>query len=418
MARVLIIGSGGREHALTWKFLQSSSVSQIFVAPGNAGIADIATLVPIDILDFKALADFVIKNNIDLTFVGPEAPLVSGIVDYFNKLNLKIFGPTAKASMLEGSKIFSKMMMKKYNIPTAKYESFDNYQEAYDYLIEQTAPIVIKADGLASGKGVIIAHTMEEAKNVLINVMHNNLFQKAGNRIIIEEHLEGREFSLLAFVNKDKVYPMQISQDYKRAFDDDRGFNTGGMGSYAPVTDLSNDIVDDAINHSMKVIAKAMLDEGTAFTGILYGGFMVTKDGVKTIEYNVRFGDPETEVLMINLKSDLYEVITNILDEKDVKLLWHNQVALGVVLASKGYPEEYKKGDIIKGIDEIDGIAFHMGTSAKDNDLTINGGRVLFIANYGDDIKTVRDKVYQDIKKIKCDTLFYRQDIAVVEDHE
>ncbi len=412
MAKVLVIGSGGREHAICYKFKQSPQVETVFVAPGNPGMADVATLVDISGNDFGKLIEFAKEKEIDLTFVGPEIPLCLGIVDRFNEAGLKVFGPSEKAAQLEGSKVFSKMMMEKYNIPTAKHKSFDSYEEALNYLNKQETPIVIKADGLAAGKGVIIPTSIEDARSALMMMMVENQFENAGNRVVIEEYLEGEEFSLLAFVNEDVVIPMQLAQDHKRAFDNDEGFNTGGMGAYTPMHHISKEVLDEAMNNIMIPMANAMVNEGCPFTGILYGGCMLTKNGVKTIEFNVRFGDPETEVILPALKDDLYQVIMDVLDKKDVKLNWDDKSYCGVVLASNGYPNIYQKGHIITGLENVNTLVFHMGTALKDNNLVTNGGRVLFVVGVGDSLLEAKNNAYKEIEKIKCDNLFYRKDIG------
>ena len=412
MAKVLVIGSGGREHAICYKFKQSPQVETVFVAPGNPGMADVATLVDISGNDFGKLIEFAKEKEIDLTFVGPEIPLCLGIVDRFNEAGLKVFGPSEKAAQLEGSKVFSKMMMEKYNIPTAKHKSFDSYEEALNYLNKQETPIVIKADGLAAGKGVIIPTSIEDARSALMMMMVENQFENAGNRVVIEEYLEGEEFSLLAFVNEDVVIPMQLAQDHKRAFDNDEGFNTGGMGAYTPMHHISKEVLDEAINNIMIPMANAMVNEGCPFTGILYGGCMLTKNGVKTIEFNVRFGDPETEVILPALKDDLYQVIMDVLDKKDVKLNWDDKSYCGVVLASNGYPNIYQKGHIITGLENVNTLVFHMGTALKDNNLVTNGGRVLFVVGVGDSLLEAKNNAYKEIEKIKSDNLFYRKDIG------
>ena len=412
MAKVLVIGSGGREHAIAAKFAQSPQVEEVFVAPGNPGMCDVATVVNIAQNHTEALIAFVQAENIDLTFVGPEIPLCEGIVDEMEKAGCVVFGPTKKAAMLEGSKVFSKHLMKKYHIPTAAYESFSDYEQAKEYLSKQQCPIVLKADGLAAGKGVIIAQTMEEAQQALADMMCNALFDKAGSSVVIEEYLEGEEFSLLAFVNEELVIPMEIAQDHKRAFDNDEGLNTGGMGAYTPVNHLPKEAVEDAIHLIMKPMAKAMVAEGCPFKGVLYGGCMWTKNGVKTIEFNVRFGDPETEVLLLSLQDDLYQVCMDVLAKKEVQLHWSEKPILGVVLANKGYPQSYQKGAIIKGLDKVNAHVFHMGTSLKEGEVIATGGRVLFVACEGDTLKEAQDKVYEEIKKIDCDALFYRHDIG------
>lgn len=412
MAAVLIIGSGGREHAIAWKFAQSKHVDQVYVAPGNPGMCDVATVVDLKSDDFFGLIQFVKEHQIDLTFVGPEIPLCEGIVDEFEKEGLAVFGPSKAAARLEGSKAFSKWMMKKYHIPTAAYESFENYEEAKEYLATQAMPIVLKADGLAAGKGVIIAHTMEEAQSALQQMMCNHLFDEAGSTVVIEEFLEGEEFSQLAFVNEELVVPMEIAQDHKRAFDHDEGLNTGGMGAYTPVNHLPKEAIDQAINQIMKPMAQAMVQEGIPFKGVLYGGCMWTKNGVKTIEFNVRFGDPETEVLLIAMQDDLYEVIQKVMQKQAVSLHCSEECVLGVVLANKGYPGSYHKGSVIEGLDQVDAMVFHMGTGQNQGKTTATGGRVLFVAEKGKNLKEAKIKVYQKIKKIQCDSLFYRTDIG------
>ena len=412
MANVLVIGSGGREHALAWKFKQSPAVKTVFVAPGNAGMTDVATVVPISVENFVDLADFVKENDIDLTFVGPEIPLSLGIVDYFDEKKLPIFGPNKKAALLEGSKSFAKNMMNKYNIPTAAYESFDNYEMALNYLESQRMPIVLKADGLAAGKGVIIPQTMEEAKIALKEMMCDNLFANAGNKVVIEEYLEGEEFSLMAFVNGERVIPMPIAQDHKRAFDGDQGPNTGGMGAYSPVSHLGQAVVDEALERVMNPMARAMIAEGCPFKGILYGGFMATNNGVKTIEFNVRFGDPETEILMLKLESDLYQLITDFMNDKEVTVKWNDLAAIGVVMAANGYPDEYKKDATINGLENCSGNVFHMGTTEINGNIATNGGRVLFVTALSDTLEQARKLAYKDIDKINCDDLFWRKDIG------
>ena len=412
MAAVLVIGSGGREHALAWKFKQSPTVEKVFVAPGNAGMVDVATVVPISAEHFDALANFVKENHIDLTFVGPEVPLALGIVDYFKAQGLRIFGASKQAAQLESSKSFAKEIMSKYRIPTAAYESFDDYEMALRYLKSQSAPIVLKADGLAAGKGVMIPNTLDEAKLSLKDMMCNNLFENAGSRIVIEEYLEGEEFSLMAFVSGEKIVTMPIAQDHKRAFDEDKGANTGGMGAYGPVSHLGEAVVNEAIQNVMKPMVKAMIEEGCPFEGVLYGGFMATKQGVKTIEFNVRFGDPEAEILMLKLESDLYQAIIDFMDGKEMHLEWNEKVAIGVVMAAKGYPNEYPKGAAISGLENCSGNVFHMGTMEAGDNIVTNGGRVLLITAIDDTLEAAKESVYKDIANITCDDLFWRSDIG------
>ncbi|MEG0077568.1 phosphoribosylamine--glycine ligase [Anaerorhabdus sp.] len=412
MKKILVIGSGGREHAIAYKFKQSPQVEEVFVAPGNPGMSDVATIVPIETNDFVQLIQLVKDNQIDLTFVGPEIPLCAGIVDEFHKEGLAVFGPTQAAAELEGSKVFSKAMMKKYNIPTAKYESFSDYEEAKKYLLQQTMPIVLKADGLAAGKGVIIAMTMDEALQSLEEMMCNHLFADAGSSVVIEEYLEGEEFSLLAFVNGNLVVPMQIAQDHKRAFDNDEGLNTGGMGAYTPVHHIPESAYNEAVENIVQAMADAMVMEGKPFLGILYGGCMLTKDGVKTIEYNVRFGDPETEVILPALENDLVDVVENTMKGIYTPLTWSKDSYCGVVMANKGYPESYNKGAIIDGLDKCNATVFHMGTAMKDGNMIATGGRVLFVVKNGQTLKEAQDAVYKEIVNIECDSLFYRHDIG------
>lgn len=412
MAKILVIGSGGREHAIAWAFSKSLEVDKVFVAPGNPGMEDIAELVNINANDFDALISFVKTNNIDLTFVGPEDPLVNGIVDKFEEEGLKIFGPKANAAILEGSKAFSKEMMKKYGIPTAKYKTFTDFEKAKAYLEKQEMPIVLKADGLAAGKGVIIAQNLEDALLNARLMMVEGKFNGAGNTLVIEEYLEGEEFSLLAFVKDENVYPMQIAQDHKRAYDNDKGENTGGMGSYTPVTHIPQSVINEALEKVMKPMAKAMVCEGRNYQGILYGGMMLTKNGVKTIEFNCRFGDPETEVILQALCGDFYKICQDVLDGKNPEYSFDDNTYLGVVMASTNYPASSTKGALIENINESSPSIFHMGTAKKDGKYYTNGGRVLFVSGKGKTIQEAYERAYESVKKIKSDSLFYRSDIG------
>lgn len=360
---VLVIGRGGREHALAWKFAQSEKVEKVYVAPGNEGMRDVATPVDIDENDFDALVLFAKENNVELTFVGPEIPLMNGIVDCFKEEGLRVFGPNKAAAVIEGSKAFTKELMKKYDIPTAAYETFTDYEEAVQYIQKVGAPIVIKADGLAAGKGVTVAMTLEEALQAVKEMLQDVKFGAASKKVVIEEFLDGQEFSLMAFVNGTTVHPMVIAQDHKRAFDGDKGPNTGGMGAYSPVLQIPESAVQEAIQTVLHPTAKAMIAENRSFTGILYAGLILTNDGPKVIEFNARFGDPETEVVLPRLENDLVDVCNAVLDESELTLQWSEEAVIGVVLASKGYPEAYKKGDIISGLDALqDVIVFHAGT--------------------------------------------------------
>lgn len=410
---VLVIGRGGREHALAWKFAQSAKVEKVYVAPGNEGMRDVATPVDIDENDFDALVLFAKENNVELTFVGPEIPLMNGIVDRFKEEGLRVFGPNKAAAVIEGSKAFTKELMKKYNIPTAAYETFTDYEEAVQYIQKVGAPIVIKADGLAAGKGVTVAMTLEEALQAAKEMLQDVKFGEASKKVVIEEFLDGQEFSLMAFVNGTTVHPMVIAQDHKRAFDGDKGPNTGGMGAYSPVPQISESAVQEAIQTVLHPTAKAMIQENRSFTGILYAGLILTNDGPKVIEFNARFGDPETEVVLPRLENDLVDVCNAILDESELTLQWSDEAVIGVVLASKGYPEAYKKGEIIKGLDALqDVMVFHAGTVMKHGDFVTNGGRVLFVACKANSLQEAKDKVYKEISKIESDGLFYRGDIG------
>ncbi|WP_242297358.1 phosphoribosylamine--glycine ligase [Bacillus cereus group sp. BfR-BA-01382] len=410
---VLVIGRGGREHALAWKFAQSEKVEKVYVAPGNEGMRDVATPVDIDENDFDALVLFAKENKVELTFVGPEIPLMNGIVDRFNEEGLRVFGPNKAAAVIEGSKAFTKELMKKYDIPTAAYETFTDYEEAVQYIQKVGAPIVIKADGLAAGKGVTVAMTLEEALQAVKEMLQDVKFGAASKKVVIEEFLDGQEFSLMAFVNGTTVHPMVIAQDHKRAFDGDKGPNTGGMGAYSPVPQIPESAVQEAIKTVLHPTAKVMIAENRSFTGILYAGLILTNDGPKVIEFNARFGDPETEVVLPRLENDLVDVCNAVLDESELTLQWSEEAVIGVVLASKGYPEAYKKGDIIKGLDALqDAIVFHSGTAMKHGDFVTNGGRVLFVACKANSLQEAKDKVYKEIGKIESDGLFYRSDIG------
>jgi phosphoribosylamine--glycine ligase len=412
--KVLIIGSGGREHAIAWKVAQSNQVSEVFVAPGNEGMVDVATPVQINENDFDGLIAFAKEQEIGLTIVGPEVPLLGGVVDRFQEEGLRIFGPKKEAAMLEGSKSFAKSIMKKYNIPTGSYETFTNYDEAVAYVKKQGAPIVIKADGLAAGKGVVVAMTEEEAINALSSMLMDLVFGEASAQVVIEEYLEGEELSLMAFVHHDKVIPMVGAQDHKRALDGDQGPNTGGMGAYSPVPQFSSEDVAEAVEKVLQPTADALIKEGTPFTGILYAGLMMTSAGPKVIEFNTRFGDPETQVVLPRLNSDLVEVYTSLLDGKTPTLEWSEDEVVGIVLASEGYPGSYKKGTVIEGLEELeeDMLVFHAGTKKEEGKWKTNGGRVLLIATKKASLLKAQQRVYDQVKKVSTDGLFYRKDIA------
>lgn len=423
--KILVIGSGGREHTLVWKIAQSPKVSEIFCAPGNAGTSQLATNINIASDDILGLRDFAIKNKIDLTVVGPEAPLVAGIVDDFNSHGLKIYGPSKEAALLEGSKVFSKNIMKKYNIPTAQFGAFTDESEAKKYLKTIKSPVVVKADGLAAGKGVIICKTEHDAEKAIELILREKEFGDAGNEIIIEECLIGEEASILCFADGKTILPMASAQDHKRIFDNDEGPNTGGMGAYSPapiVTPQLLQIVDEKI---LKPTMKAMEAEGSPYSGVLYVGLMITKDGPKVLEYNARFGDPETQCILPRLKNDLVEIMLATLDSRleTIDLQWDPRPAVCVVLAAGGYPGAYKKGDEIKGLDGAreldDDIVFHAGTrerlrvaSSKLPVIETSGGRVLNIVGVGQDIKSAIDRAYEAVKVIHFDGMQYRKDIG------
>ena len=407
---ILIIGRGGREHAIAWKTKQSKIVSNIFVAPGNDGIAESFPCLNINETDTEKLVQFVRDNNIHLTIVGPEVALMGGIVDEFQKQGLLIFGPSKAAAQIEGSKQFAKELMRRCHIPTAAFEVFESYDTAKQYLLKKGVPIVIKYDGLAAGKGVVVAMNMEEADQALQDMLRNNKFGKG--KVVIEEFLSGPEFSLMAFVHREIVVPLAIAQDHKRAFDGDLGPNTGGMGAYSPVPIIHQSAVEKAVRTILIPTAKAMVKNGTPFTGILYGGLILTKDGPKVIEFNARFGDPETEVVLPKMKSDMIEIILALLNGKSPLIEWHDNTFLGVVLASKGYPELFEKGAEIAGIEEVNTIIFHCGTAKKEGRWVTNGGRVLLVVGEGETLASAQQNVYQEIKKINCNNLFYRNDIG------
>ncbi|MDY7221128.1 phosphoribosylamine--glycine ligase [Halalkalibacterium halodurans] len=411
---VLVIGSGGREHTIAWKFAQSEKVERVYVAPGNDGMSDVATCVAISEQDHDQLVAFAKENKIGLTFVGPEVPLLAGIVDRFQEEGLRVFGPSKRAAEIEGSKSYAKQVMKTYNIPTGSYEVFTSFDEAKAYVEAQGAPIVIKADGLAAGKGVVVALTNEEAIAALDDMLNQDKFGGAGARVVIEEYLEGEELSLMAFVHGETVIPMVGAQDHKRAFDGDQGPNTGGMGAYSPVPQFSDVQLKQAVNEILIPTARALMQEERSFTGILYAGLMMTADGPKVIEFNARFGDPETQVVLPRLKSDLVNVIESLLDGQEPELEWDEQAVLGVVLATKGYPGSYEKGYTISGLEQLedDTLVFHAGTKREEEELVTNGGRVLLVAKQASTLREAQAAVYEELNKVKSDGLFYRKDIG------
>ena len=413
MHKILIIGRGGREHALAWKMAQSSQVAAVYAAPGSHGMEGVATRVPIDEKDIDALAAFAKRENIALTIVGPEVPLMNGIADRFLAEGLVVFGPKANAAIIEGSKAFFNELMEKYDIPTAKHKIFDNYAAAMAYIETLNPPIVIKADGLAAGKGVIIAQTLNDARQALTEMMQDAKFGQSGATVVIQEYLAGEEFSYIAMVHGENVCAMPISQDHKRVYDGDKGPNTGGMGVYTPVPQIDEGI-QAATHNILQNTARAMAKEGRMFTGFLYGGIMATIDGPKVFEFNARLGDPEAEILLPLLKSDLFEAIMSLLRGEEPTLEWQDEAIVGVMLCAKGYPEKYVMGIPIHGLDSLqqDTIVFHCGTGYENGCYTTNGGRVLFIARRAQTLAKAQADVYAEVKKIKCDNLFYRTDIA------
>ncbi|MBN8194612.1 phosphoribosylamine--glycine ligase [Bacillus sp. NTK074B] len=414
--KVLVIGRGGREHAICKRLAESESVTEVFCAPGNAGISGVATNLPYAESEVSELIEFAKTEDISYTFVGPENPLLDGIVNRFQEEGLHIFGPTKEAAIIEGSKSFSKDLMKKYDIPTAAYEVFTSVEQAIDYVKEVGAPIVVKADGLAAGKGVVVAETEEEAISALEEMLLNEKFGDASSKVVVEECLFGEEFSLMAFVRGESVYPMVIAQDHKRAFDGDQGPNTGGMGAYSPVPHISDEVVQEAISTVLHPTAKAMVQEGRSFTGILYAGLMLTKEGPKVIEFNARFGDPETQVVLPRLASDFGLVVKDIIDGKPVELSWSEDAVLGVVLAAEGYPGEYGKGTPLPDLESAlnpKTLVYHAGTElTEEGSLISNGGRVLLVASSASTVLKAQSDVYKELGRADFQGLFYRRDIG------
>lgn len=413
---VLVIGSGGREHAIAWKLAQSPKVKQVYCAPGNGGTAQLAKNVPLAVNDFAGLAQFAKDEEIDLTIVGPEDPLLAGIVDFFEQRNLAVFGPRAGAAKMEGSKCFAKKMMSLYNIPTARYESFIDYESALAYIREQGAPIVIKADGLAAGKGVVVAETLAEAEEALYQIMQSGSFGQAGSRVVIEECMRGEELTLLSFVDGETVKPMITCQDHKQVFDGDKGPNTGGMGTYAPVPQVSPALVKQIVETIVQPIARGMVKEGIPFKGVLYTGLMLTADGPKVVEFNVRFGDPETQVVLPLLETDLVEIILATISGElsSLDIQWKAGSAVCVVMAAPGYPGDYPKGATIQGLESTgeDTVVFHAGTRLEESRVLTNGGRVLGVTGVGPGLTQAREAAYARVKQLHFAGAHFRADIA------
>lgn len=408
--KVLVIGGGGREHAIVDALSRSPQVEKIYCAPGNAGIAAQAACVPIRETDVEALRDFAAGNDIGLTVVGPEVALAAGVVDVFKAAGLRIFGPSQAAARIESSKEFAKDLMARYGIPTAGYRAFTDYEQARAYVAARELPAVLKYDGLAAGKGVVIARTMAEADAALRDMLLDDKFGKG--KVVVEDYLEGPEFSFMCFVSGRKVWPMALAQDHKRAFDGDEGPNTGGMGAYSPLPFITAEDERYALERIMQPAADAMVAEGCPFEGVLYGGLMKTARGIEVIEFNARFGDPETEVVLPRLKSDIVDIFCAVADGGDARLEWHEFAALGIVLASKGYPGAYEKGDEITGLDRVEGAVYHMGTRAEGERILTAGGRVLFVVGKGATLAEARAAALRDVGRIGCDNLFHRTDIG------
>jgi phosphoribosylamine--glycine ligase len=418
--KVMIIGSGAREHALAWKIAQSPKIKDLYVAPGNAGTASIAHNLNIHPNDIEASAKAAQDMGIDLTVVGPEAPLASGIVDYFGRLGLSILGPTKAATQLESSKVFAKKLMQKYGIPSPNGITFSSYSEAKKYLESQPVPVVVKADGLAAGKGVTVASSKEEALKALSDIMEAKIFGSAGNSVVIEECLTGKEVSLLAFTDSKTVIPMIPACDYKRAFDNDQGPNTGGMGSYSPPGFFNAKLTQQVMKTILQPAVEAMAQEDMPYKGILYAGLMIATNGPKVLEFNARFGDPETQATLPRLQTDLVDILLAIVDNRlsQVTVEWNNNACVGVVMASAGYPGSYKTGFTITGLDKLDEeiLVFHAGTKLGENSqVYTDGGRVLTITATGKNMAEARAKVYQNLPRIHFDGCHYRKDIAARE---
>ena len=407
---VLVIGSGGREHAIVEALSRSPKNPKIYCAPGNAGIAQLAECVAIKDTEVEKLVEFAKANNVELTVVGPEAALAAGVVDRFQQEGLLIFGPTKAAAEIEASKDFAKRLMVKYDVPTAAYATFSDFDEAMAYVRQGSLPTVLKYDGLAAGKGVVIATTMEEAEATLRDMLLDTKFGEG--RVVVEEFLTGEEFSLMCFVAGNKICAMPVAQDHKRAYDNDEGPNTGGMGAYTELPFVSAEDHAYAMKNIMQRVADAMVAEGTPFSGVLYGGLMKTPNGIKVIEFNARFGDPETEVVLPRLTSDAVEVFSAVARGEQPEAEWSKEATLGIVLASKGYPGNYDKGFAIRGTERVECKLYHMGTQLKDGELVTAGGRVMFVVASAPTLREAQLKAREEISKIECDNLFHRTDIG------
>jgi phosphoribosylamine--glycine ligase len=416
--KLLVVGSGGREHALAWKLTQSEKVKKLFTAPGNAGTSLHGENVPIKADDIEGLKDFALKQGIDLTVVGPELPLTLGIVDVFTSAGMKIFGPSRGAAEIEGSKGFSKDLMERYGIPTAKYKRFDDSGDARAYVQGHPTPLVIKADGLASGKGVLICRTVEEAFLAIYLIMDKKTFGEAGKRVVVEEYLSGEEASFLAVTDGETVLPLAPAQDHKAIYDGDRGPNTGGMGAYSPAPLVTRDLEEEIMKTIMVPAVKAMEEEGRPYKGVLYAGLMIEDGKPKVLEFNCRFGDPETQPILMRLQNDLLPVLLSSIEGglHELTLDWGGKAAVCVVMASEGYPDQYEAGKVIKGLEEADEmegvVVFHAGTAKKGGSIVTSGGRVLGVTGVGPGIKQAQEKAYGAVERISWDGAYYRKDIG------
>ena len=413
--RILVVGGGGREHAICWKLNNESNVEKIYCAPGNAGISNVAECIDIGDSDIENLLKFAKENQIDLTIVGPEIPLVAGIVDAFEKEGLKIFGPNKKCAQLEGSKAFSKDFMMRHNLPTAKYKEYTNLDEAITEIDSFGYPVVIKADGLAAGKGVVIPENREDAITTLKEMMSDKKFGKAGDKIVVEEFLNGIETSILAFVDNDTIVPMVSSKDHKKVFEGETGLNTGGMGTFSPSEIYTDELAKEVQEKILDKTLEGFKKDNLNYKGILFVGLMITEDGPKILEYNVRFGDPETQSVLFRLDTDLNKIISAILDNnlKNIEINYSKEEAICVMLTSGGYPESYEKGKVISGLENLDSdiVVFHSGTKFDNENIVTNGGRVIGITAKGKTVKEAGEKVYENIKKINFEKMHYRKDI-------
>ncbi|MGO5334996.1 phosphoribosylamine--glycine ligase [Enterococcus cecorum] len=412
--KLLVIGSGGREHAICRKLLEDPQVDAVFCAKGNPGMQkDGVQLVDIAEDNHPALIQFVKEHQIDWTFVGPEIPLLNGIVDDFQAAGLKIFGPNQQAAMIEGSKDFAKQLMRDYHIPTAKYQTFSDFEAAKAYVLENGAPIVIKADGLAAGKGVVVAMTEQEALEALEDMLLDHKFGASSAKVVVEEFLDGEEFSLLSFVKENEVYPMVIAQDHKRIFDGDKGPNTGGMGAYSPVPQIPESMVQTAIKEIVQKAADGMVDRKTPFTGILYAGLIATNEGPKVIEFNARFGDPETQVVLPRLKTSLAQIIDDLLNNRQPDITWYDFATLGVVVAAPGYPADYEKNIALPEMQNTEEqTVYYAGVTAKKEQMVSNGGRVFLVTSQGTNLSDAQQKAYAYLNQYDLSQFFYRKDIG------